>query len=41
MLVKAGSMSAQYNTYLKQYLVLFTNRMNDVVTRTASAQQAP
>ena len=36
-----GEMSAQYNTYLKQYLVLYTNRMNDVVMRTAPAPQGP
>ena len=34
-------MSEQYNTYLKQYLVLYTNRMNDVVMRTARAPQGP
>ncbi|OOK77159.1 hypothetical protein BZL29_3613 [Mycobacterium kansasii] len=32
-----GEMSAQYNTYLKQYLVMYTNGMNDVVARTAPA----
>ena len=36
-----GEMSAQYNTYLKQYLVLYTNRANDVVMRTAPAPQGP
>ncbi len=36
-----GEMSAQYNTYLKQYLVLYTNRSNDVVMRTAPAPQGP
>ena len=31
-----GEMSAQYNNYLKQYLVLYTNGgSNDVVARTA------
>ncbi|HKP43980.1 MAG TPA: DUF4185 domain-containing protein [Mycobacterium sp.] len=36
-----GEMSAQFNTYLKQYLVLYTNGMNDVVARTAPAPQGP
>ncbi|MCV7257409.1 DUF4185 domain-containing protein [Mycobacterium shimoidei] len=36
-----GEMSAQYNTYLKQYLVLYTNGNNDVVARTAPAPQGP
>ena len=36
-----GEMSAQYNSYLKQYLVLYTNRANDVVMRTAPAPQGP
>ena len=37
-----GEMSAQYNTYLKQYLVLYTNGgSNDVVARTAPAPQGP
>jgi hypothetical protein len=36
-----GEMSAQYNTYLKQYLVLYTNRSNDVVMRTAPTPQGP
>ncbi|KAA1249532.1 DUF4185 domain-containing protein [Mycobacterium simiae] len=36
-----GEMSAQYNTYLKQYLVMYTNGMNDVVARTAPAPQGP
>jgi Domain of unknown function (DUF4185) len=36
-----SEMSAQFNTYLKQYLVLYTNGMNDVVTRTALAPQGP
>ena len=36
-----GEMSAQYNTYLKQYLVLYGNRANDVVARTAPAPQGP
>ncbi len=35
-------MSAQYNPYLKQYLVLNTNGgSNDVVARTAPAPQGP
>ena len=36
-----GEMSAQYNTHLKQYLTLYTNRSNDVVMRTAPAPQGP
>jgi hypothetical protein len=36
-----GEMSAQYNTYLEQYVVLYTNRSNDVVMRTAPAPQGP
>ena len=36
-----GEMSAQYNSYLKQYVALYTNRMNDVVMRTAPAPQGP
>jgi len=36
-----GEMSAQYNTYLRQYLVLYTNGANDVVARTAPAPQGP
>ena len=37
-----GEMSAQYNTYLKQYLVLYCNGgSNDVVMRTAPAPQGP
>lgn len=36
-----GEMSAQYNSHLKQYLVLYTNRANDVVMRTAPAPQGP
>jgi len=36
-----GEMSAQYNTYLKQYLALYCNGMNDVVLRTAPAPQGP
>src|SRR5829696_1051917 len=36
-----SEMSAQYNTYLKQYLVLYTNGANDVVARTAPAPQGP
>ena len=34
-------MSAQYNTHLKQYLVLYCNGANDVVARTAPAPQGP
>jgi hypothetical protein len=36
-----AEMSAQFNTYLKQYLVLYTNGANDVVARTAPAPQGP
>jgi hypothetical protein len=36
-----AEMSAQYNTYLKQYLTLYTNGANDVVARTAPAPQGP
>jgi hypothetical protein len=36
-----GEMSGQFNTYLKQYLVLYTNGANDVVLRTAPAPQGP
>ncbi len=36
-----GELSAQFNTYLKQYLVLYCNGPNDVVMRTASAPQGP
>ena len=36
-----GEMSAQFNTYLKQYLVLYCNGPNDVVMRTAPAPQGP
>jgi hypothetical protein len=36
-----GELSAQYNTYLRQYLVLYGNGANDVVMRTAPAPQGP
>ncbi len=36
-----GEMSAQFNSYLKQYLVLYGNRSDDVVMRTAPAPQGP
>ncbi|ORB11869.1 hypothetical protein BST37_17935 [Mycobacterium noviomagense] len=37
-----GEMSGQYNNYLKQYVVLYTNGgSNDVVARTAPAPQGP
>ncbi|MEB3051787.1 DUF4185 domain-containing protein [Mycolicibacter sp. MYC123] len=36
-----GEMSVQYNTYLKQYLVLYGNGGNDVVARTAPSPQGP
>ena len=38
---RVGEMSAQYNTYLKQYLVLYGNGANDIVMRTAPAPQGP
>jgi hypothetical protein len=36
-----GEMSAQFNTYLRQYLIMYCNGMNDVVFRTAPAPQGP
>ena len=36
-----GEMSAQYNTYLNQYLALYCNGANDVVMRTSPAPQGP
>ena len=36
-----GEMSAQYNTYLRQYLAMYCNGANDVVFRTAPAPQGP
>ncbi len=36
-----GEMSVQYNTYLKQFLALYCNGLNDVVARTAPAPQGP
>jgi hypothetical protein len=36
-----GEMSAQYNTYLHQYLAMYCNGGNDVVFRTAPAPQGP
>ncbi|MGY4652575.1 DUF4185 domain-containing protein [Mycobacterium sp. URHB0021] len=36
-----GELSVQFNTYLKQYLLLYCNAPNDVVMRTASAPQGP
>lgn len=36
-----SEMSAQYNTYLKQYLALYGNGHNDIVMRTAPAPQGP
>jgi hypothetical protein len=36
-----AEMSTQYNTYLKQYLVMYTNGANDVVARTAPTPQGP
>jgi len=36
-----SEMSAQYNTYLKQYLALYGNGANDIVMRTAPTPQGP
>ena len=36
-----GEMSAQYNTYLRQYLAMYCNGANDVVFSTAPAPQGP
>ena len=36
-----GEMSAQYNSYLKQYLILYTDGANNVAARTAPAPQGP
>lgn len=36
-----GELTAQYNTYLKQYLALYGNGANDVVMRTSPAPQGP
>jgi hypothetical protein len=36
-----GEMSAQYNSYLKQYLVLYGDGGNNIVARTAPAPQGP
>ena len=36
-----GEMSAQFNTYLRQYLMMYCNGGNDVVFRTAPAPQGP
>lgn len=36
-----AEMSVQYNTYLKQYLAMYTNGNNDVVARVAPALQGP
>jgi D-arabinan endo alpha-(1,5)-arabinofuranosidase len=36
-----SEMSAQFNTYLNQYLVLYGNGANDMVMRTAPAPQGP
>lgn len=36
-----GEMSAQYNTYLQKYLVLYSNGGNNVAARTAPAPQGP
>jgi hypothetical protein len=34
-------MSVQYNSYLNQYLALYSNVANDIVARTAPAPQGP
>lgn len=36
-----GEMSAQYNTYLKKYLVIYGDRTGNVMYRTAPAPQGP
>ena len=36
-----GEMSAQYNTYLKQFLMMYGNEAGDVELRTAPAPQGP
>lgn len=36
-----GEMSAQYNTYLRQYLAMYCNGTNDVVFSTAPTPQGP
>jgi hypothetical protein len=36
-----GEMSVQFNTYLKQYLMMYCNGGNDVVFRTAPTPQGP
>ncbi|MUM05826.1 MULTISPECIES: DUF4185 domain-containing protein [unclassified Mycolicibacterium] len=36
-----GEMSVQYNTYLKQYLVMYCNNMSDVVFRTSPTPVGP
>lgn len=36
-----SEMSAQFNTYLKQYVALYGNGANDIVMRTAPAPQGP
>lgn len=38
---QVGEMSAQYNTYLRQYLVMYGNEAGDVLLRTAPAPQGP
>ena len=38
---RVGEMSVQYNTYLKQYLVLYGNGANDIVLRTSPTPQGP
>lgn len=38
---RVGEMSAQYNTYLRQYLVMYGNGANDIVMRTSPAPQGP
>jgi hypothetical protein len=38
---QVGEMSAQYNTYLKQYLAMYCNDAGDILARTAPAPQGP
>jgi hypothetical protein len=36
-----GEMSAQYNTYLKQFLMMYGKDSGDIVVRTAPAPEGP
>ncbi|RWA15481.1 hypothetical protein MBRU_10550 [Mycolicibacterium brumae DSM 44177] len=38
---QVGELSAQYNTYLRQYLIMYGNEAGDVLLRTAPAPQGP